>query len=173
MPHTVYLALGSNLGDRAANLQAALDAPPPNVVVEARSPVYLTPPWGITNQPAFLNQAARAATNLAPELLLHSLKELERRLGRLPGVRYGPRLIDLDILFFDDLVISQPGLTIPHPRLHERAFVLVPLADLAPGLRHPVLGKTIAELAAAVDRSGVTVYTPTGAPPENASPDPG
>lgn len=170
MDHLIYLALGSNLGDRQANLQAALEALPHQVAVLARSPVYLTPPWGIRTQPAFLNQAARAATDLAPEALLHHLKNIERELGRVPGVRYGPRLIDLDILFYDDLVLDQPGLTIPHPRLHERAFVLVPLADLAPDLRHPILGTTIAELAATVDRTGVQLFPEAGAHPESPEP---
>ncbi len=151
----IYLALGSNLGDRRANLQAALNALPPAVLLRRASPVYETPPWGIANQPAFLNMAVEAETNLPPLDLLSYLKRLETQLGRVPSVRYGPRLIDIDILFYDDLVLDSPGLTIPHPRLHERAFVLVPLADLAPDLVHPRLGQTVRDLLAAVDTTGI------------------
>jgi 2-amino-4-hydroxy-6-hydroxymethyldihydropteridine diphosphokinase len=158
MSHRVYLALGTNLGDRLANLQAAQAAMPPAVRVLSASPVYETPPWGIHDQPAFLNQVLLAETELEPAELLAYLKKLEERLGRTPGVRYGPRLIDLDILFYDDLVIDTPGLVIPHPRLVGRAFVLVPLADLAPKLRHPLEGKTVEEMLSATDTSGIEVY---------------
>ncbi len=151
----LYLALGSNLGDRRANLQAALQALPPAVLVRRASPVYETPPWGLTEQPAFLNMVVEAETGLPPLDLLVHLKRLETQLGRLPSVRYGPRSIDMDILFYDDLVLDSPGLTIPHPRLHERAFVLVPLADLAPDLVHPRLGQTVRDLLTAVDTSGI------------------
>ena len=135
MKHRVYIALGSNLGDRRANLRNAIDSLPPEVLCLEESPIYETPPWGFTDQPKFLNQVIKTETNLSPgELILH-LKGIETRLGRNPSFRNGPRLIDLDILFFDDQVIQQPDLTIPHPRLHERAFVLIPLADLArPGI---------------------------------------
>ncbi|HEX7975145.1 MAG TPA: 2-amino-4-hydroxy-6-hydroxymethyldihydropteridine diphosphokinase [Anaerolineales bacterium] len=163
MNHLVYLALGTNLGDRLANLKAAIAGLPPAVRVIASSPVYETPPWGYLDQPAFLNQVARAETELPPEQLLVYLKGLEVQLGRQPSVRNGPRLIDLDILFYDHLILSSPTLTIPHPRIAERAFVLVPLTDLASDLRHPVMGKTIRELAAQVNRSGIALYTP----PEN------
>jgi 2-amino-4-hydroxy-6-hydroxymethyldihydropteridine diphosphokinase len=155
---TVYLALGTNLGDRPANLRAAVDSLPPAVNFLAGSPVYETPPWGLTDQPAFLNMAVRGETALPPLELLRRLKQLEVSLGRQPGVRWGPRLIDIDILFYDDLVIDQPGLIVPHPRLHERAFVLVPLADLAPDLVHPVLGKSVRELLAGVNAEGVKRY---------------
>jgi len=151
----VTLALGTNLGDRSANLRAALAGLAPDVNVLAESPVYETPPWGLTDQPAFLNMVVRGATALAPRALLARLKALETELGRRPGIRWGPRLIDLDILFYDDLVLDEPGLVVPHPRLQERAFVLVPLADVAPGLVHPRLGKTVRELLAGVDTTGV------------------
>jgi 2-amino-4-hydroxy-6-hydroxymethyldihydropteridine diphosphokinase len=156
--HIVYLALGTNLGDRPANLQAALSALPPAVNVLERSPIYETPPWGVTDQPAFLNMVLRGKTSMAPLPLLVYLKHLETRLGRLPSVRYGPRKMDIDILFHDDVILNIPGLTIPHPRLHERAFVLVPLADLAPGLIHPVFGQTILQLLVQVDSTGVKPY---------------
>ncbi len=134
LPSTIYLALGSNLGDRSANLQAAISALPPAVRVLKESPVYETQPWGYTDQPAFLNMVLKGETSLGPVELLDHLKELETSLGRLPSVRWGPRLIDMDILFYADLVLDIRGLVIPHPHLHERPFVLVPLADLAPDL---------------------------------------
>ena len=155
---TTYLALGTNLGDRLANLRAAIDGLAPTVRVTRESPVYETPPWGVTDQPAFLNTVVEAETDLAPHALLEYLKGLETRLGRQPGVRYGPRLIDLDILFYDDLVLEAPSLVIPHPHLHERAFALVPLADLAPDLRHPVLGLVVRDLLVDVDTTGIRLY---------------
>jgi len=156
--HLVYLALGTNLGDRSANLRDATAALLPDVMVLERSPVYETQPWGVTDQPAFLNMVLTGETLLTPLLLLAYLKELESKLGRLPSIRYGPRKIDVDILFYSDLVLKTPRLTIPHPGLHERAFVLVPLADLAPELLHPVLGKTVRQLLAEVDTTGVKRY---------------
>lgn len=167
-PARIYLALGSNLGERLSNLQAALAALPPGVQVEAQSPVYETPPWGPVEQGPFLNQVVRAATELSPLDLLAYLKHLEADLGRRPGVRYGPRKIDLDILFYDDLVFQQDELVIPHPHLHERAFVLVPLNDLAPTLCHPVLKKTVADLLKEVDTTGIVPYEdkPPRLPPD-------
>jgi len=158
---SLYLALGTNLGDRFANLQAAIAALPPAVRVLDQSPVYETPPWGLTDQPAFLNMVLKGETYLDPLPLLAYLKHLETQLGRLPSVRWGPRLIDIDILLYDVLVLDTPELIIPHPHLHERAFVLVPLADLEPGLVHPVLGKSVRQLLAAVDSIGVKRYEPT------------
>ena len=154
----VYLALGTNLDDRPANLQAAIAALPPDVTVLAKSPVYETPPWGLTDQPAFLNMVIKGETRQGPQRLLKHLKLLEVRLGRLPSIRYGPRKIDIDLLFYDDVLLDTPELTLPHPSLHERAFVLVPLADLAPDLVHPVLGKTVRQLLAQVDTTGVKRY---------------
>ena len=157
-PETIYLALGSNLGDRLAALQAALAALPPAVTVLEQSPVYETPPWGVTDQPAFLNMVLKGETHLEPVALLVYLKGLETELGRHPSIRYGPRLIDIDILFYANLVLNTLELTLPHPHLHERAFVLVPLADLAGEFIHPVLGKPIYQLLAAVDTTGVKRY---------------
>ncbi|MEJ2262895.1 MAG: 2-amino-4-hydroxy-6-hydroxymethyldihydropteridine diphosphokinase [Anaerolineales bacterium] len=155
MGHTVYLALGTNLGDRLSNLEQAITAMPPEILPLECSPVYETPPWGYIDQPAFLNQVIEAETDLAPQSLLVTLKDLETSLGRKPTFKYGPRVIDLDILFYNQVVLETAALTIPHPRIAERAFVLVPLADLAPNLRHPSLRKTVRELLAAVDSSGV------------------
>ncbi len=160
LPATIHLALGSNIGDRAANFQAAIAALPRSVTVLAQSPVYETPPWGFTDQPPFLNMALKGETTLGPLELLKQLKILETRLGRLPAVRWGPRLIDIDILFYADLVLDIQGLVIPHPRLQERAFVLVPLADLDPDFVHPVLCKSIRELLGLVDATGVKRYEP-------------
>lgn len=158
LPATVFLALGSNLGDRLANLHTAVDALAPEVHVLAKSRVYETPPWGYADQPAFLNMAVQAETDLTPEALLRRLKQIEVEVGRQPSFRYGPRQIDLDILFYDDLVLESDVLTVPHPRLHERAFVLVPLLDLAPEWMHPVLGKSVASLLTGQDQSGIHLY---------------
>jgi 2-amino-4-hydroxy-6-hydroxymethyldihydropteridine diphosphokinase len=156
--HIVYLALGTNLGDRSANLRAAVAALSPAVMVLEQSPVYETLPWGVTDQPAFLNMVIKGETRQRPQELLKHLKLLELQLGRLTSIRYGPRKIDLDILFYDNLIFDTPALILPHPRLHERAFVLVPLADLAPDQVHPVLGRTIRQLLADLDTTGVKQY---------------
>jgi len=142
----VYLALGTTLGDRAANLRQALAALPPAFTVEAASPMYETEPMYVTAQPKFLNMACRATTALLPLQALQALKLLEAELGREPAIRFGPRLIDIDLLFYGDIAFDSPDLTLPHPRLHERAFVLVPLADIAPDFIHPGLNQTIAAL---------------------------
>lgn len=156
--HIVYLALGTNLGDRLANLRTAVDTLPPEVAVVKTSHVYETPPWGYEDQPAFLNMALQGETQLLPEALLKYLKKLEAKLGREASFHWGPRLIDIDILFYDDLVLDTPRLTIPHPRLHERAFVLVPLAEIAPDWMHPRIKKTVSQLASNLDRTGIKPF---------------
>lgn len=158
MVETIFLALGTNLGDRVENLRAALQALLKIVEIQAVSAVYETPPWGVTDQPAFLNMAVQGQTELDPPTLLRELKRLEVELGRKPNFRYGPRLIDLDILFYGEKIVALDNLSVPHPRLPERAFVLVPLADLAPELRHPILHKTVGELLAALDSSQIRPY---------------
>jgi len=162
MDHAIYLALGTNLGNRLVNLRTAVAVLTPAVTVLAESPVYETLPWGVIDQPDFLNMILKGKTHLAPPALLAYLKHLEIQLGRASSIRYGPRLIDVDILFYDDLVLSTSELILPHPRLHERAFVLVPLADLAPDFVHPAFGKSVRALLEAVDTTGVKRYEQSG-----------
>jgi 2-amino-4-hydroxy-6-hydroxymethyldihydropteridine diphosphokinase len=156
--HIVYLALGSNLGDRLANLKQAIASLPPQVDVKARSRVYETPPWGYADQPAFLNQVLKGNTYLEPAPLLKHLKRLEMALGRVPSFQNGPRLIDIDLLFYNELVLDTPPLVLPHPRMHERGFVLMPLMDIAADLVHPVKNKTIRELVMSADVSGIREF---------------
>lgn len=146
--HLVYFGLGSNLGDRDRNLQAALDTLTGVVRLTAVSSVYDTAPLLVTDQPRFHNAVCAGYTSLAPLELLHHIKAIERTLGRVEGVRFGPRLIDIDLLFYDQQVIETSELTLPHPRLAERAFVLAPLAEIAPDLLHPILRVRVGALVA-------------------------
>lgn len=130
----------------------------PQVQVQTLSPIYETSPWGFPDQPSFLNQVLEVKTDLAPLDLLSFIKRIEESMGRKPNFVYGPRLIDLDILIYDDQVINLPSLVIPHPHLAERAFVLVPLGDIAPELKLPVFGQTASELLIAIGRDGVFLY---------------
>ena len=156
--HTVYLALGSNLNDRLANLKQAIAALSPQMEVKAKSHVYETPPWGYEDQPKFLNQVLKVKTYLEPDQLLKHIKRLEVALGRKTSLPNGPRLIDIDILFYDDMILDTPSLVIPHPRLHERAFVLLPLMDIDPDLVHPVKKKSVRELLAFCNVSDITKF---------------
>jgi len=141
-----YIGLGANLGDRTANIKRALTLLNQSACsVQAMSAVYETEPWGLIEQPRFLNAACLVETNLSPLALLDTLKRIERSMGRIETVRYGPRPIDLDILLYDDLLIDTPRLTIPHPGMLKRSTVLIPLADIAPTERHPLTGCTILE----------------------------
>jgi 2-amino-4-hydroxy-6-hydroxymethyldihydropteridine diphosphokinase len=145
---TVYLGLGSNLGDRKQNLSQALGLLSTHVMIEKASSVYETEPVGYKPQPLFLNAVCRISTELNPKQLLRLAKKIEAKLGRKPGFPNAPRSIDIDILFYDEEVLSSKELTIPHPRVTERAFVLVPLAEIAPNLIHPGSRKTVRELLA-------------------------
>lgn len=151
----LYLGLGSNQGDRWAHLGAAAArlATCPGVAVLRRSSVYGSPPLGPA-QPDFLNAALEVATALAPADLLAACKEIERALGRVPGLRWGPRPIDLDLLLADEIV-ALPQLQVPHLELHRRAFALMPLCELAPEAVHPVLGRRLADLLADLGSQGV------------------
>jgi 2-amino-4-hydroxy-6-hydroxymethyldihydropteridine diphosphokinase len=145
--HLVYLALGTNLGDRTNNLKDALRRLTDKVNITAVSRLYETAPAYVLDQPAFLNMAVKGYTALLPNDLLAYLKELETQIGREKTARYGPRKIDLDIIFYDNWIINiPPRLHIPHPRMVERAFVLRPLADIAPDFVHPILKQTVSEL---------------------------
>jgi 2-amino-4-hydroxy-6-hydroxymethyldihydropteridine diphosphokinase len=163
----IYLSLGSNLGDRAANLQRAIEALQRiGVRVLRRSSFYETEPVDFLAQPWFLNCVVEGETSLAPRQLLEALHEIERKFGSRKLVPRGPRIIDLDILFYDANVIHESGIEIPHPRLAERRFVLVPLVELAPDFSHPALHKTAAELLSAMqDPSEVRMWQP----PEGAA----
>lgn len=159
MDHIVYLVLGSNMGNRLSNLKAAVLNLTPQMTVKQKSSVYETPPWGFTEQDAFLNQVVKVTTYLEPEALLRHLKRMETALGRVPNFQNGPRVIDIDILFFDKMIINTPPLVVPHPRLHERAFVLVPLAEIEPDFVHPILQRPINKILEDVDRSEIKLFT--------------
>jgi len=147
---TVYLGLGSNMGDRQCNLDRALDLLGQRLRVGEVSSIYDTEPVGNANQPRFLNMVCEVSTRLAPTELLTLIKGIELKIGRVPGRSNSPRPIDIDILFYGNQVMDTPDLVIPHSRLTKRAFVLVPLAEIAPELVHPVSGAAIREILARV-----------------------
>src|SRR5205085_2605657 len=153
--HTVYLALGSNLGDRRGNLAAALQRLREVMEISTVSSIYETEPVGYLDQPRFFNIVLQGKTTLSAQELLKYAKEIEAAIGRQPTFRNGPRPIDIDIIFFDDLQIKQDNLIVPHPRMAERAFVLVPLAEIAPDAVDPVSGYSVQELLDAVSQDGV------------------
>jgi len=152
---TIYLGLGSNLGDRQANLDRALEFLSQRLRMGKVSSIYDTEPLGESNQPRFLNLVCQAFTRLEPPALLALAKGIERKLGRV-GKSGAPRTIDIDILLYGDQVVETPELTIPHPKMTERAFVLIPLDEIASDIVHPVAGKTIQELLQnAIEKQGV------------------
>jgi len=157
----VFLELGSNLGDRAQMLargRALLEEPDLRIVGVSR--VYESPPWGMADQPWFLNQVVQIRTGLPPRALLSRCLDIEAQLGRVRTVRWGPRTIDIDILLYDGLEMNTPDLIIPHPRLRQRAFALIPLEELAPGLVLPDGTAVESALAALPDRASVREYVP-------------
>ncbi|WP_299403868.1 2-amino-4-hydroxy-6-hydroxymethyldihydropteridine diphosphokinase [Acaryochloris sp. IP29b_bin.148] len=154
--HPVAIALGSNLGDSRAILVATIDqlSQDPKITVQAQSHWFQTAAVG-PPQPDYLNGCVSLLTTYSPQPLLEKLLQIEAQFGRVRRQRWGPRTLDLDLLLYGDRVIQTPTLTVPHPFLHERAFVLAPLAEICPGWVHPVQEQTIAELAKAVDYTGV------------------
>lgn len=143
----VHIGIGSNLGDRQTNCTEAINRlKRQGLTILKQSSMIETEPWGVTEQPLFINMAVEAETKLTPEELLEFLKATETDMGRQESLRWGPRVIDLDILFYDDRVIESSDLVIPHPHLHERDFVLKPLSEICPDKVHPVLKKQIQEL---------------------------
>jgi 2-amino-4-hydroxy-6-hydroxymethyldihydropteridine diphosphokinase len=168
--HTIFLSLGANRGDRKNNLEQALQRLENVIAVQAVSSLYETEPVGEGgkplpyNQPLFLNLACQGKTNLQPNNVLTALKEIEASMGRRPSFRNAPRPIDIDILLYDDLQIILPQLVIPHPRMRERAFVLIPLAEIAPFTIEPISGQTIQQMASQISTQGIYKIGTVGKP---------
>lgn len=154
----VFLALGSNLDDRLVYIKSAISEIKKLGKVKKVSSIYETEPWGETDQPSFLNCVLELTCELNARELLSSLKDLEKRVGRIDRGKWQRREIDIDIIYFNDQIINEPGLIVPHPHISERAFVLVPLAEIAPDSVHPKLNKSSKELAAKVDLEGIKKY---------------
>lgn len=154
----IYLALGSNLGNRKAHIEQALELLKPKIEEVIVSPLYETVPWGVKEQPMFLNSCVGSVTKLSADELLVFVKSIEKQLNRSLQIKWGPREIDIDILFYGESIIHKDDLVIPHPYLVERAFTLVPLADIAPDFVHPELKYSVAQLLQGVDRSGVKAF---------------
>jgi 2-amino-4-hydroxy-6-hydroxymethyldihydropteridine diphosphokinase len=159
MSPIVYLGLGTNLGDRSANLKAGVDSISADAILLVCSSVYQTTPWGFTDQPDFYNQVIKIESELPATDLLKKCKSIEQAIGRQPSFRYGPRLIDIDILLYNEMILDTPDLTIPHPRLIERSFMLVPLLEITPDLVHPGTGVAFSQYLNGLETSGVTRLT--------------
>lgn len=155
---TAYLGIGGNLGDRQANLERAVALLKKAVEVRNVSPLYETAPVGFANQPDFLNAAIAIETTLPPRALLEVLQNVERQLGKATPFANGPRTLDLDLLLYGSDIVDEPGLRVPHPRMHERRFVLTPLVRIAPDFVHPVLHQTLRELLSALPANGVRLW---------------
>lgn len=148
----VYIGIGSNLGNREENcLHAIKLLEKGGIIVKKRSSLYETEPWGVKDQPPFLNMAIEIETALKPKVLLKILKDVEKEVGRKESTKWGPRIIDLDILLIDNIVLNKDNLKIPHPFMHERDFVLRPLHEIAPSVKHPLLKMTVRELLQKLD----------------------
>ncbi len=171
MQAKVFLGMGSNVGDREGHLTMGIRLLAAAMHLVETSSIYETEPWGYTEQPPFLNMACHVQTDLAPLELLAVCQEVERQVGRKPTVRYGPRVLDVDVLAYGDQVIVTPDLVVPHPHMAERAFVLVPLVEIAPEWEHPVLKKSASQLLEEVSsREGVRLWRSISvAPGEEAS----
>ena len=156
----IYLLLGANLGDRSQTLHRAIDLIAERVgLVVQQSGLYETAPWGVTDQPSYLNQVLVVETTLEPEAVLNQTQAIEQELGRVRLEKWGARVIDIDILYYDQFILQTDRLTIPHPYLHQRRFTLVPLAEIAPDFVHPILQKTTIELLAdCEDTSEVLIF---------------
>lgn len=155
---SLIILLGANLGDRAATFHQAIDLITERIgPVVRQSGLYETAPWGVTDQPAFLNQVLMIETTLEPEAVLNQTQAIEQELGRVRLEKWGARIIDIDLLYYDQLVLQTDRLTIPHPYLHQRRFTLVPLVEIAPDCMHPVLKKTTVELLAKCEDSGEVI----------------
>ncbi|MEO0096429.1 MAG: 2-amino-4-hydroxy-6-hydroxymethyldihydropteridine diphosphokinase [candidate division WOR-3 bacterium] len=155
----VYLLLGTNLGKLKENLMNAVDELSKNgIKILKKSKIYKTKPWGKKDQPDFLNMAVEAETDFTPEELLQKIKEIEKKLKREKTEKWGPRIIDIDIIFYGNRIVNEPDLKIPHPYFFERNFAIIPMADIAPNFIPPAQNKSIKEMKAGVKNEGIEIY---------------
>ena len=153
MKQTVFIALGSNLGDRLENIRRGVESIHPRVCeVKACSPIYETPPWGEVSQPPFMNAVIKASTDLSADDLFGQMLSIQREFGPSPSQRYGPRYLDLDLIFYGTSILQTANLIVPHPLAHRRWFVLQPLADICPDFIHPIWKVSVSDLLALVVR---------------------
>jgi len=156
----VAISMGSNLGNRLSSLRkAVLLIKSEGINIIKTSDVFETPPFGVTNQPRFLNACILIETDISPLTLLEKLKRIEKQIGRIQRFKWGPREIDLDIVFYDEQIINEPSLKIPHPHMHERPFVLISLNQISPKWTHPTLKKTVEEMSSESNNSGILRIT--------------